>query len=383
MGPINKGNARREILQGVYEDNLRTVRKEPSAPRFGKVGPAIRKGRVPIAAATVIAFLSVLFFPGLLSRVNDHPVASPAGFISPLLQTNAGLPTRGIMDQITALSVVDHARDTLEGLISQTRGNDIFSEGDIALVDLFGLQVRTIVIDPGHGGIDGGTVGTLGTKEKDITLDVVKRLRRRLERRHGYRVLLTREGDTKVSLRDRVAFANERQADLFVSIHVNYLPAEPLNVIETYYFGPQADDAALRLAEKENEDSEYSVAEFNEMLQKIGTAVKLQESKKLANSIQKTLYRNMQRIDHSVTNWGVKSAPFVVLLGVESPSVLAEIACLSNRAEEEKLNTNEHRELLAMSLEEGIVKYLKQSPTQYEPSETLARHATEEDQIGR
>lgn len=383
MGPIDKGNARREILQGVYEDNLRTVRKEPSAPRFGKVGPAIRKGRVPIAAATVIAFLSVLFFPGLLSRVNDHPVASPAGFISPLLQTNAGLPTRGIMDQITALSVVDHARDTLEGLISQTRSNDIFSEGDIALVDLFGLQVRTIVIDPGHGGIDGGTVGTLGTREKDITLDVVKRLRRRLERRHGYRVLLTREGDTKVSLRDRVAFANERQADLFVSIHVNYLPAEPLNVIETYYFGPQADDAALRLAEKENEDSEYSVAEFNEMLQKIGTAVKLQESKKLANSIQKTLYRNMQRIDHSVTSWGVKSAPFVVLLGVESPSVLAEIACLSNRAEEEKLNTNEHRELLAMSLEEGIVKYLKQSPTQYEPSETLARHATEEDQIGR
>src|SRR5690606_35866128 len=161
------------------------------------------------------------------------------------------------------------------------------SEGNIALVDLFGLQVKTIVLDPGLGGVDGGTVGVLGTKEKDITLDVVKRLKRRLERRHGYRVLLTREGDTKVSLRDRV-------------VHDNYLPSEPLNVIETYDFGSQADEASLRLAEKENRDSEYSVAEFNEMLQKIGTAVKLQESKKLAASIQKTLYRNMQRIDRSV-----------------------------------------------------------------------------------
>lgn len=383
MGLIDKGNTRREILQGVYEDNLRTVRKEPPAPRFKKVGPAIRKGRVPMAAATVIAFLSVLFFPGLLSRVNDQPVDSPAGFISPLLQTNTGFPTRGIVEQITTLSVVDHAPDTLDILVSRSPGVDIISEGNIALVDLFGLQVKTIVLDPGHGGVDGGTVGVLGTKEKDITLDVVKRLKRRLERRHGYRVLLTREGDTKVSLRDRVAFANERGADLFVSVHVNYLPSEPLNVIETYYFGSQADEASLRLAEKENRDSEYSVAEFNEMLQKIGTAVKLQESKKLAASIQKTLYRNMQRIDRSVSDWGVKTAPFVVLLGVEAPSVLAEIACLSNRAEEEKLNTNEHRELLAMSLEEGIVSYLKQSPSQYSPSEILARHATEEDQSGR
>jgi N-acetylmuramoyl-L-alanine amidase len=250
----------------------------------------------------------------------------------------------------------------------------------VPMAELFNLQVNTIVLDPGHGGRDPGTVGATGMTEKDITLDVALRLRERLARRAGTRILLTREADEAVPLGDRVAFANEHGADLFVSLHVNWIPDASLAPLETYYFGLRADDETLQLAHGENAAADYSVAEFNRMLQRAGNTVKFQESKDLAHAVQRSLVRNVRETNAAASDWGVKAGPFVVLLGVEAPAVLAEMAALSTPDEEARLATEAHREALAASLEEGVIAYLQQrllTPTA-NPS-TATSHGSEED----
>ena len=122
--------------------------------------------------------------------------------------------------------------------------------------------MKLILIDAGHGGEDPGTTGKLGTKEKDITLDIAMRLRERLQRYRGYQILLTREKDITLSLNQRIDIAKSCQADLFISIHINYLPNRPINTIETFYFGPHTDKESLMLAEKENKGTEYTLNDF-------------------------------------------------------------------------------------------------------------------------
>ncbi len=334
---------RQQILRGVYEDNLRTVTNQPAPKRDRRGGTPVPKRQPRVGAFFVMGLLVMAGFAyGVLqaSQQSSARNAMPPATASQIVQQNAAVPE---------VQTVVRARD---------KGKD----SPINIASLYGLKVRTIVIDPGHGGIDGGTVGQLGTKEKDVTLDVARRLKARLERNYGYRILLTRDEDTRVSLRDRAEFANSHGADLFVSIHVNWLPEEPVSAVETYYFSPDAGERELQIAHRENEDSEYSVAEFNQMLSSVSHTMKIQESKRLAESVQKSLYGNVSRIDRSVENWGVKRAPFVVLLGSRAPSILAEIACLSNREDEIKLNTDEYRENLAIFLEEGIINYLQQPP---------------------
>ena len=163
------------------------------------------------------------------------------------------------------------------------------NQADFSLREIFGLKIRTIVIDPGHGGEDPGTSGEFGTREKDITLDIARRLQQRLGRYDGYCVLLTRTEDETLSLESRIEFANLQRADLFVSIHVNNIPNKPYSIIETYYFGPNTDRGALSLAEKENSGTQYTVSDFKAMVQKISNTLKYQEAKVLARAIQKNL----------------------------------------------------------------------------------------------
>jgi len=235
------------------------------------------------------------------------------------------------------------------------------------------------VLDPGHGGRDPGAIGPAGTLEKDVALEVAHRLRRRLERYPGYRILLTREEDAWVTKNDRVAFANENDADLFISLHFNAIADETVASVETYYFGTTTDEATLRKVERENRESGYSMAEFREMVQRLATDIKLEESKRLATDIQASLYANARLTNPAVRNWGVKTAPFVVLLGVKAPSVLAEIACISNPEEEARLNDPEHLERLAAFLEEGIVRYLHQTPPDTAIPTGANGYATEEE----
>lgn len=242
------------------------------------------------------------------------------------------------------------------------------SQADFSLRNIFGLKIKTIVIDPGHGGEDPGTSGQFGTREKDITLDIAKKLRQRLSRYDGYRILLTRTEDETLSLESRIEFTNSHKADLYVSIHVNNIPNKPYSIIETYYFGPNTDRGALALAEKENSGTQYTVSDFKAMVQKINNTLKYQEAKILARSIQRSLYGNIHRDNDNIHDYGVKMAPFIVLLGVDMPSVLTEVTCLSNQEEEKKLNNEAYREDIARYMEEGIIQYLhiKNNPSKSE-----------------
>jgi N-acetylmuramoyl-L-alanine amidase len=163
-----------------------------------------------------------------------------------------------------------------------------------------------------------------------------------------------------------VELALSTKTDLFISIHLNYLPHKPINIIETYYFGSSADTSAQRLAEQENAGSQYGLSDFKEVMEKLGRRLKTQESKNLAYSIQKNLFLNFKKENGNAYDFGVKRAPFVVLLGVDVPAVLAEVSCLSNKEEERLLNTPGHRENIAHYLEAGILDYLNKGETSYE-----------------
>lgn len=240
----------------------------------------------------------------------------------------------------------------------------LLNQDNIRLSSVFGLAVQTIVIDPGHGGKDPGAIGSQGTREKDIVLDIALQLKDKLMDTGRYKVLLTRAGDTFVSLADRVKFANDHRADLFVSLHINALPQKEFNVTETYYFGPPSDLHTLRLAEQENRGSEIMTGDFKNMIKKIGDVLKEQESATLASTIQHNLFSNMKKYDRVIADNGIKIAPFVVLLGVNAPSVLVEISCISKSEEETNLNNPKYREKIMASLQKGITGYLSQRQTQ-------------------
>jgi N-acetylmuramoyl-L-alanine amidase len=234
----------------------------------------------------------------------------------------------------------------------------LVGESIVSLKKLFGLQINTIMIDAGHGGDDPGAIGKMGTNEKDITIDIAKRLKTKLLKYRDYDILMTREKDETVSLKARADKSNMNGADLFVSIHVNYLPGRSKDIIETFYFGPSRNADTLMLAQLENKGSDYSLSDYNNIVRKLNYTLKLQESRLFATSIQENLYSNMRSMNDEVLDYGVKRAPFIVLVGANAPGVLVEVTCLSNRNEERLLNTQWYRDEIAKYIEEGIVKYL-------------------------
>jgi N-acetylmuramoyl-L-alanine amidase len=235
--------------------------------------------------------------------------------------------------------------------------------GAVNLKSLFGLSVRNIVIDAGHGGRDSGTIGKSGTQEKNITLDVARRLKKKLEANMGYNIRLVRDDDVFVPLIERADFANSQATDLFVSIHVNYLPSTSTNAVETYYFGRHEDARTRQLAERENQGSEYSLSDFEGIMRSMQDTIKLQESKALAQSIQGSLLKSIRAHSQRVLDNGVRTAPFLVLLGVKSPSVLVEIGSLSSPDTERNLSKDTYRDEIATYVVAGIRDYLnKQHP---------------------
>jgi N-acetylmuramoyl-L-alanine amidase len=217
------------------------------------------------------------------------------------------------------------------------------------------LSVKRIVIDPGHGG-EPGTTADAGITEKEITLDVALRLRRLLAQ-ESYEVLLTRQADLKIPLDKRVAFANDNKADLFVSIHVNWMEPRTIRALETYYVGPTDDPATLKLARMENKDSGYSLSDYKKILEKIYVDKRHEESRELAKTIQSQLYHTLSQANPSLENRGVKTAPFVVLIGTQMPAILVEISCLSNDEEAKLLTKEDYRENIALALGHGIRRY--------------------------
>jgi N-acetylmuramoyl-L-alanine amidase len=230
------------------------------------------------------------------------------------------------------------------------------SDGGRTLTRVLGLKLGRVVLDPGHGGHDQGTMGPTGFKEKDLVLDVAQRLGALLEARLGAKVVYTRSDDTFVPLGERTAIANRNEADLFLSIHANSSPAPTASGSEAYYLNFTNTKADLELAARENAGTEQSIFELQDLVRKIALQDKVDESREFAARIQSALYVS-SRAGAVQRNRGVKKAPFVVLIGAKMPSVLAEIAFLSNPRDEAQTKRPDVRQKLAEALFRGISQY--------------------------
>jgi N-acetylmuramoyl-L-alanine amidase len=219
------------------------------------------------------------------------------------------------------------------------------------------LAIRKIVLDPGHGGKDPGAIGIGGLAEKDIVLSVAKKLAARLRREMGMEVILTRKDDRFVALENRTAIANAEDADLFVSLHVNASPNPEARGIETYYLDNTSDEAALRLAARENGTPKKNVSDLQFILSDMTQNMKLEDSITLAHRLQGSLVGGMTNVMGEVRDLGVKKALFHVLVGARMPSVLVEMFFITNRHEAQTMGQEEAQNAMVDALMQGIQKY--------------------------
>jgi N-acetylmuramoyl-L-alanine amidase len=217
--------------------------------------------------------------------------------------------------------------------------------------------LRKIVLDPGHGGKDPGAVGAGGVAEKDIVLAIAKKLARKLRAELGVQVVLTRNDDRFVPLEDRTALANSEDADLFISLHVNASPNTEARGIETYYLDNTTDEAAIRLAARENATSRRNISDLQFILSDMIQNMKLEDSITLAHRLQGALVAGVSKVMGEVKDLGVKKALFHVLVGARMPSVLVEMFFISNRVEARAMAEESHQDALVESLYEGIQKF--------------------------
>ena len=231
------------------------------------------------------------------------------------------------------------------------------ASGDRSLIRALGLKIGKIVIDPGHGGRDTGTVGPNGLEEKDLVLDVSLRLGRLLASRLGADVVFTRTDDKFVPLEDRTAIANREGADLFVSVHANSSPDPDARGTETYYLNFTSSPDALEVAARENAVSEKSIHELQDLVKKIALKEKIEESHEFASDVESALHNGLSAKNPGLRDRGVRKAPFIVLIGAHMPSILAEISFVSNPADERRLKTPDYRQKIAESLYRGIAHY--------------------------
>ncbi len=232
------------------------------------------------------------------------------------------------------------------------------SDGDRSLIRALGLKIGRIVIDAGHGGHDTGTIGPTGFTEKELVLDVALRLGKLLEQRLSADVVYTRDDDTFIPLETRTAIANRENADLFLSIHANSSRDASARGVETYYLNFTSDAGALEVAARENAVSDTSIHELQDLVKKIALKEKIEESREFASDVQKSLQSGLSTRTSAMRDRGVKKAPFVVLIGANMPSVLAEISFVSNPGDERKLKTADYRQKIAESLYRGMARYV-------------------------
>ncbi len=233
-------------------------------------------------------------------------------------------------------------------------------DGQSTLTRTLGLKIGRIVIDAGHGGHDTGTIGPTGLMEKDLCLDVALRLGKIIEQRlPGADVVYTRSDDTFVPLEERTNIANQAKADLFISIHANSSRDHAARGIETYYLNLKGSAEAMEVAARENASSQDGVHDLQDLVKKIARTEKIDESKELAEDIQDSLAKRIQKSSKPVKNRGVRKAPFVVLIGADMPSILTEISFLSNPADEQMLKKPEQRQKVAEGLYQGVASYLE------------------------
>ncbi len=324
------------------------------APRTGVLARSTASRPVPNtiavkAPATTVEVAAVSDSPGKV-EATSAPTSKP--IVSVLAPGRGGNAALG-RHRNKALAATPPVGDAA----APARAADKTADGETSLVRALGLRIGRIVIDAGHGGHDSGTLGVDGIQEKDVVLDVALRLGKLLHERLGAEIIYTRSDDTFIPLETRTAIANKAQADLFLSIHANSSEDETARGVETYYLNFTSDATALDVAARENAVSGQSIHQLSDLVKKITLKDKIAESREFASDVEGSLYSGLQRGNAGLKNRGVKKAPFVVLIGANMPSVLAEISFVTNAKDAVQLRQPEYRERVAESLFTGVAKY--------------------------
>ncbi len=320
---------RRRVLREAFEENYQTMHGI-AAPSVHRRRRMRRLSRATVTVAAVAAIFGATYV--LASRqFSWTPELADAKTVL-LVPPPAQRPGRAAEPAVTDASGGPMAREVLP------------------------FSVRRVVIDPGHGGMHRGTASALGLQEKAVTLDIAQRLAALLEA-SGFDAILTRSTDDALSLEARGELANAVEADIFLSIHINWFSEPTVRAVETFYLGPTQDKELQRLAARENLDSEMALGEFRHALERVYAGVRRSESRELAQVVQRELLKSLKTINPWVEDRGVKSAPFGVLISTQMPAILAEIGCLSNSEEAQLLDRADYRQYLAEALLEGVRSY--------------------------
>jgi N-acetylmuramoyl-L-alanine amidase len=322
---------RRQLVSEVVRENVETLRGLP--PRPLRRPHHRRLPRLALRGVGLVLAPSLLFV--VISVIATGQAERPTALAPPVAAP-----------AVVPVSAPEPVVQTAEGLSAP---QDMSPAA-------FPLEVRKIILDPGHGGTDPGAPAAGGLWEKDITLDVARRLKTLLLE-GGFQVQMTREKDESVSLRERAQFANFQKGDLFISIHFNSLPTRSYRGLETYYLGATKEKHIERLAGAENQASGYSMADFRRLLEGVYTHVRQQESKQLAEAVHQGLAASLVKGNPAIRDSGVKPAPFLVLVATEMPGILAEVSYLSNDEDARMLAQPGYRAEIARVLFQGIRAY--------------------------
>jgi N-acetylmuramoyl-L-alanine amidase len=357
------GKAIPDVGSDASEENVSSTHTSTQAGKISVVSAEVVKGAVSESETAVPAKKSPSSVVKKIVEADDDDKDSIAS-----------VPTRNLKDDLRASKRVA-APLRITGAAKKPPSNDLDNEnsatasdlireakptasGDRSLIRALGLKIGKIVIDPGHGGHDTGTIGPGGLEEKDLVLDVGRRLGKLLETRLGAEVVYTRKDDTFIPLETRTAVANQARADLFVSIHANSSRDPGARGVETYYLNFTSSPEALEVAARENAVSEKSIYELQDLVKKIALKEKIEESREFAGDVQQSLHSGLAVKSPAIRDRGVKKAPFIVLIGANMPSILAEVSFVSNPTDEHRLATGEYRQRIAESLYRGIAHYV-------------------------
>ena len=355
------------LIDAIYSVQKSSQAGRPTAPAPQRTPvlsyPTVSRGRwaggtLALGAALVLSGLLPLYSRGGAGRqLRDSPTAVVADIATPVPSPQDPSPPAD--PSTPAIGPAMASATPVRSFLTRT----------------LGLKIGSIVIDPGHGGHDTGTIGPTGLVEKDLCLDVALRLGRIIEQHlPGAEVIFTRTDDTFIPLEDRTNIANKMKADLFLSIHANWSRYNAARGVETYYLNLKGSREAMEVAARENATVLETVSDLQELVKEIARNEKIEESREFAEDIQDSLSLHVQRSAQSSRNRGVHRAPFVVLIGANMPSALAEISFLSNPSDEQLLKKGEYRQRLAEGLYQGVVSYLQHlnSVTYNLPARNLA-----------
>ena len=274
---------------------------------------------------------------------------------------NYYMPTEsffGIIQNLSSSSSIKYTNDEIRltpisGVKKTIKNVDLRSEKEK-------WEFKTIVIDAGHGGKDPGAVGYRGTKEKDIALDVAKRLEKKLSKNMNVKIIMTRDEDVFLRLSERTKIANESNGNLFISIHTNAAEDRRASGFETFLIGPNKNEAAVRVAARENAVLELEGTTGKKLTNEdliqatIAQSAFAFKSEQFASMVQKEIKKRVQSKDR-----GVKQAGFYVLMGASMPNVLVELGFISNPSEEKKLRSPQYRDQLATAIYRAVEQYQK------------------------